>query len=164
MSAGGVCCARLAAACIAMVYLGAAHAGSIEEQLTASYWHVGREVSVYGQQGFVYADMKFHRDGYWTQFYRSYVPSLSGCHQVGDEVVSVGRWRLEDERILITGLRPGTATWTRSASLRFGDGYLEVAGGLVRFEAVSSIAGGFGRQPQYQPRFEVHSGFRFSQE
>lgn len=164
MNACGFRCAWLAAICAAMVYLGTAHAGASEAHLTGAYWHAARSVSLYGQQGYVYADMKFHADGYWTQFYRSYVPDLPGCDQVGDEVVSVGRWRLEGDQILITGIRLGDATLTRSATLRLGDGYLESADGLVRFDAVTSIAGGFGCQSLHQPVFEEHVGFRVSQE
>lgn len=164
MSACRIRCAWLAAACAAMAYLSAAHADSLEAQLTGSYWHAARSVSLYGQPGYVYADMKFHADGYWTQFYRSYMPGLPGCHQVGDEVISVGRWRLEGGHIVIIGSRPGDPLWTNSATVRFVDGYLEVEDGLVRFEPATSIAGGFGCQGLHQPVFEEHAGFRISQE
>lgn len=124
-------------------------------QLTAHYWHAARTISVYGEAGFIYADMKFHADGLWTQFYRSYVPSLSGCHRVGDDVVSVGRWRREGDHILISGSHRSGANWKVSATLRMRDGYLELVDGQARFEAADSVTGGFGCQSQSEAVFEA---------
>lgn len=133
-------------------------------RLTTHYWHAARAISVYGEAGFIYADMKFHPDGVWTQFYRSYVPSLHGCDKVGDDVVSVGRWRFEGDQILITGSHRSGANWKTSATLRLQDGYLELVDGQARFEAASSVEGGYGCQSHNQRVFEAQSGLRVSQE
>lgn len=146
--------------CLVVALCSAAECAPLEadnpvEPLTAHYWHAARAISVYGEAGFIYADMKFHADGRWTQFYRSYVPSLSGCHRVGDDVVSVGRWRREGGHILISGSHRSGANWKASATLRMRDGYLELVDGQARFEAADSVAGGFGCQRKSQAVFEA---------
>lgn len=133
-------------------------AGSTEDRLSAGYWHFSRDISANGETGSLYADMKFHADGYWTQFYCSYLPHLSGCDRVGDNVVSFGKWQVAGDKVVITGYHRDGQYWKKPASMRLYDGKLELVGGNTRFVPADSIAGGYGCQKHQRAEFEQHKG------
>ncbi|VXD00286.1 conserved exported hypothetical protein [Pseudomonas sp. 9AZ] len=133
-------------------------AGAMEERLGAGYWHAARDISENGETGFIYVDMKFHADGYWTQFYRSYLPNLSGCNKVGDNVVSFGKWQTQGDQVVVTGYHRDGQYWKKPATMRLNGGKLELVGGNTRFVPAKSIKGGYGCQAYLQGEFEQHKG------
>lgn len=134
-------------------------AASLADQLTAHYWHFSRDLSDGGAGAFLYADMKFHADGVWTQFYRNYLPDSSGCSKVAEDYVSFGKWQVEGGQVVITGYHRDGQYWKKPSRMQLRDGKLELVGGNTRFVAADSVAGGYGCRSFQQGEFEQHQGW-----